>query len=71
MAYDYKYENNPPAWSDLVLCPNCKGLGRVGKEVCIDYHRRDYDTVYSECKRCDCTGRLYKTTKVTYRKMNE
>lgn len=55
--------------TEIVLCNSCKGLGKIGTEVCIDYHKREYETVYKTCIYCDGKGRLRKVTEVTFEKL--
>ena len=55
---------------DIILCNHCKGSGRTSYEVCIDYHKRDYDTILETCKHCDGKGRLLKCTEITYKKID-
>lgn len=57
--------------SEIVLCTSCKGLGKIALEVCVDYHKRDYDTVYKDCIYCDNKGRLRKITEVTFEKLRD
>lgn len=40
------------------VCFSCGGLGFMSSDECVDYHRRDYLTVYRECARCNGTGLL-------------
>jgi len=54
---------------EIVLCPTCNGSGQTSYEECVDYHKRDYETIYETCKRCDGTGRLKKITVVTLEKL--
>jgi len=54
---------------EIVLCPSCKGSGQSSYEECVNYHKREYETIYETCKRCDGTGRLKKITIVTLEKI--
>lgn len=46
----------------LIVCPTCKGRGITSEEVCISYHNNDYETKYSSCSKCNCTGKIIETT---------
>lgn len=50
---------------ELILCPNCKGWGFKAFEECIDYHKKEYNTIEKTCLRCKGDGRLLKTIQVT------
>jgi hypothetical protein len=51
---------------EVILCVACKGNGHIYTDVLTCYHKREYDTHISECKNCKGTGRILKTTVVTY-----
>lgn len=51
---------------EVILCTACKGNGHIYTDVMTDYHKREYETYKTECKNCKGTGRLLKTTVVTY-----
>lgn len=39
-------------------CNACEGIGFKEHEELYDYHRRDYHTVYNDCRKCKGDGRL-------------
>lgn len=50
---------------EIVVCNACHGTGRETREECVDYHRRDYETVdVGPCHLCEGSGRLSVTTTV-------
>lgn len=55
--------------SEIILCQLCKGLGKTRHEECVDYHKREYDTIFKTCIACDGKGRLRKITVVTFEKL--
>ena len=46
----------------VVLCERCKGFGFTLDEELTDYHKREYTTTRSECRRCEGDGRMIKST---------
>ena len=57
--------------SEIILCASCKGTGKKSYETCVDYHKREYETVYETCIYCDGKGRLRQVTKVTLEKLKD
>jgi DnaJ-class molecular chaperone len=51
---------------EIVLCIDCNGSGEEEHEECTDYHRGEYRYWYTPCRRCSGTGRLKKTTDITF-----
>lgn len=50
---------------EIIVCDDCKGSGRKTREVCVDHHRRDWETVDDgPCRCCQGSGRLTVTTTV-------
>jgi len=47
----------------LHLCKKCNGTGIYEWEVCVDYHKNDYETEQEVCSACNGTGRLVETYK--------
>lgn len=45
----------------VVLCDRCHGFGFNESEDLVDYHKREYTTSRSVCKRCEGDGRLIET----------
>ena len=45
----------------VILCDRCNGFGFIETEELADYHKREYTTSRSECKRCEGDGRLIET----------
>jgi len=43
---------------EIILCRTCKGSGQTSYEECVDYHKREYDTIYKTCYNCKGSGRL-------------
>lgn len=54
----------------VCLCGVCEGHGFTGQSVCVDYHNREYETEYSPCPACKASGRMVRTTKVTFEAFN-
>ena len=48
---------------EIIICSKCKGSGLNSWDVCVDYHKNDYETEYETCTMCKGTGRLFKTKK--------
>lgn len=46
----------------VILCDRCKGFGFFEKDELTDYHKREYSTYRTTCKKCDGDGRLIQTT---------
>lgn len=42
----------------VILCDRCQGFGFIESEEMTDYHKREYTTSRSMCKRCEGDGRL-------------
>lgn len=42
----------------IKVCPTCGGKGFTTRDVLTDYHRREYDTEFHQCVRCEGSGRL-------------
>jgi hypothetical protein len=54
---------------EVILCDACEGTGYTTTERCVDYHRRDYDTDYSVCRKCGGEGRLQATTTTVFKRI--
>jgi|NOAtaT_6_FD_contig_91_709617_length_2473_multi_2_in_0_out_0_3 hypothetical protein len=48
----------------IILCGTCKGTGKTSYEECVNYHKREYDTIFKTCYNCKGSGRLKETTTV-------
>ena len=46
----------------VVLCERCKGHGFIIDEKLTDYHKGEYTTTRSECRKCEGDGRMIKCT---------
>lgn len=57
--------------SEIILCSPCKGRGEVSFEECVDYHKREYDTVWKKCINCDGYGRVRMITEITIEKLKK
>lgn len=44
------------------LCESCKGYGFFEKEELTDYHKREYSTYRTPCKKCEGDGRMIVST---------
>jgi DnaJ-class molecular chaperone len=49
---------------EIILCSTCKGSGQTSYEECVNYHKREYDTIYKTCYNCKGSGRLKHITTV-------
>lgn len=47
---------------EVILCPTCKGLGKITDDELIDYHKREYRTKEYDCGGCEGVGRFVKRT---------
>ena len=47
----------------VIICDQCEGTGIRSWNECTDYHKGDYETYHETCKKCDGTGRIFKTKK--------
>lgn len=47
---------------EIILCAACKGVGWEELNEVTDYHKRDYRYWWVECRRCEGSGRIIKTT---------
>lgn len=56
---------------EVMVCDRCKGNGKVECSELVDYHKGDYNYWWEKCIRCDGTGRLVKTTTVSYKPFKE
>jgi len=54
---------------EVILCSKCNGKGKTSYDTCVDYHKREYDTIFEICNSCDGKGRLWKCVEVTYEKI--
>lgn len=62
--FGYRQERFPVSFRQkrkVISCERCKGIGRVSQEELTDYHKREYDTFYSDCKECNGEGRVILT----------
>lgn len=46
----------------VILCQSCKGFGFVLDEELTDYHKGEYTTTRSICRRCEGDGRMIECT---------
>ncbi len=53
----------------IVLCPGCGGKGHKSRHECTDYHRGEYDVVFSSCQICGGDGRLRQTVTTTFERL--
>lgn len=54
---------------EIVICPSCNGRGYKTYEECVDYHKREYETIKTVCDICDGSGRLNKIVRTTFEKL--
>ena len=52
---------------EIIICPKCEGTGEIRWDELVNYHKNDYETHYATCKACAGTGRVVKTTEVTFK----
>lgn len=45
----------------VILCDRCHGFGFIETEELSDYHKREYTTSRTPCKKCEGDGRLIET----------
>lgn len=50
----------------IILCPNCKGEGRICVDELVDYHKGIYDTECEDCFYCEGKGRVLEKTTIKY-----
>ena len=48
---------------EVIICTKCKGTGIYKWDVCVDYHKNDYETEEDICDQCNGTGRLIQIKK--------
>ena len=51
---------------EIIVCTSCQGTGVTTWEVCVNYHKRDYDTHSKTCKGCNGTGLQKRITTVSH-----
>jgi len=56
---------------EIILCDHCKGSGQTSYDECVDYHKREYETIYETCYACKGSGRLKKITSVKFECLNK
>ena len=42
----------------IIICPKCKGTGKIKESELTDYHHREWDEWDEPCCFCDGTGRV-------------
>ena len=52
---------------EIIICPTCDGVGEISWDECTNHHKGEYDTHYETCTACAGTGRVVKTTEVTFK----
>jgi hypothetical protein len=52
---------------EVVICNSCDGHGYLTKHEITCYHRREYDVIKFGCHKCKGSGRLVKTTTISYK----
>lgn len=55
----------PKVKTEIQLCPDCDGWGQRREDYCTDYHKREYDTRFYDCKTCLNSGRVKVTITTT------
>lgn len=45
-----KYKNH------IEVCSNCSGEGNISRNELTNYHKREYDVIYSTCHVCNGSG---------------
>lgn len=56
---------------EVVICKKCNGMGYIYDSKMIDYHKREYDTIKTDCVICGGKGRLIAETTVVYQMLDE
>jgi DnaJ-class molecular chaperone len=51
---------------EIQICSKCEGAGEISWDELVDYHKNDYETHTMTCAACAGTGRVVKTTAVTF-----
>lgn len=46
----------------IILCDRCRGFGFKEDEELVDYHKREYATTRTSCKKCEGDGRMIQST---------
>jgi len=55
----------------VIICLKCNGAGKITEHYLTDYHKRDYDLKFHQCKHCNSTGRLVETTEITIKPFSD
>lgn len=63
----YKRLNQKKVTWEIVVCKTCEGRGHVYEEKLVNYHRGEYDSVRHDCRYCNGSGRMVRTTTVEER----
>lgn len=56
---------------ETVLCHSCDGRGRQSRHEVTCYHKGEYDVIWMDCVTCNNTGRVVRTTTVTFEPFQE
>ncbi len=52
---------------EIIMCGLCEGAGVREQSTLTDYHKGEYNYWNTVCEECKGSGRIVKTTKITYK----
>ena len=64
-------KREPKTETSIVICDRCDGVGYLGHNLVVDYHKRLFKTEWHDCYACNASGRLRQTVTTTWETLIE